>query len=60
MARRLNPALPFLTADMRALPLRSDTSAGVLAFYSMIYEDQDGVRAALAEFAGCFDGAACC
>jgi SAM-dependent methyltransferase len=50
VARRLNPTLPFLAADMRALPVRSDTSAGVLAFYSMIYEAVDGVRAALAEF----------
>jgi hypothetical protein len=35
---------------MRALPIRSGTCAGVLVFYSMIYEAADGVRAALAEF----------
>jgi hypothetical protein len=46
----LNAALPFVTADMRALPIGSGTMAGVLAFYSMIYEAADGVRAALAEF----------
>jgi SAM-dependent methyltransferase len=50
VARRLNASLPFVTADMRALPIRSGTCAGVLAFYSMIYEDAEGVRAALAEF----------
>jgi SAM-dependent methyltransferase len=50
VARRLNPGVPLVTADMRALPVRSDPSAGVVAFYPMIYEDEDGVRAALAEF----------
>ena len=50
VARRLNPSLPLVTADMRALPVRSDSTSGVLAFYSMIYEAADGVRAALAEF----------
>jgi ubiquinone/menaquinone biosynthesis C-methylase UbiE len=50
VARRLNPTLPFVAADMRTLPVRSDSSAGVLAFYSMIYEAADGVRTALAEF----------
>ena len=50
VARRLNPSLPFVTADMRTLPIRSGACAGVLAFDSMICEDVDGVRAALAEF----------
>jgi SAM-dependent methyltransferase len=50
VARRLNPAMPVLTADMRVLPVRSDSCAGVVAFYSMIYEAADGVSAALTEF----------
>ena len=50
VAHRLNPTMPLLTADMRALPMRSDSSAGVVAFYSMIYEAADRVSAALAEF----------
>ena len=50
VARRLNPRLPFVTADMAALPLRSDCAAGIVAFYSMLYEADAGVCAALAEF----------
>jgi len=50
VARRLNPRVPFVTADMAALPLRSDSTSGIVAFYSMIYEAEPGVRAALAEF----------
>jgi SAM-dependent methyltransferase len=50
VAHRLNPTMPLLAADMRALPVRSDSMAGVVAFYSMIYEAADGVSAALAEF----------
>jgi ubiquinone/menaquinone biosynthesis C-methylase UbiE len=50
VAHRLNPTMPLLTADMRALPVRSDSIAGVVAFYSMIYEAADGVSAALVEF----------
>jgi SAM-dependent methyltransferase len=50
VARRLNPAMPFLAADMRALPVRTGTAAGIVAFYSMIYDAADGVQAALIEF----------
>ena len=39
VARRLNdPSLALVAADMRALPFASGTCAGVLAFYSLIYE----------------------
>jgi len=39
VARRLNdPTLAFVAADMHALPFASDACAGVVAFYSLIYE----------------------
>jgi len=39
VARRLNdPSLAFVAADMHALPFASGACAGVLAFYSLIYE----------------------
>jgi SAM-dependent methyltransferase len=50
LAARLNPSLRFLAADARALPVRSGTCAGVVAFYSLIYESAEGTGAALAEF----------
>ena len=50
VARRLNPTMPLLAADMHALPVRSNSVAGIVAFYSMIYEAADGVSTALAEF----------
>jgi SAM-dependent methyltransferase len=37
LAQRLNPALRFVAADMRALPCASGACAGVVAFYSLIY-----------------------
>jgi SAM-dependent methyltransferase len=38
LAQRLNPTLGFVAADMGALPLPSAAYAGVVAFYSLIYE----------------------
>ena len=39
VARRLNdPTLAFVAADMHALPFASSSCAGVVAFYSLIYE----------------------
>jgi SAM-dependent methyltransferase len=49
LARRLNPALPFLAADMCALPVRAGAAAGVVAFYALIYEADP--TAALVELA---------
>lgn len=37
LAQRLNPALRFVAADMRALPCASGACAAVVAFYSLIY-----------------------
>ena len=48
VARRLNdPTLAFVAADMHALPFASGACAGVVAFYSLIYEADPS--AALAE-----------
>jgi SAM-dependent methyltransferase len=49
LAARLNPSMPFVAADARALPVRSGAGAAVLAFYSLIYEGVEGTRAVLAE-----------
>ena len=39
VARRLNdPTLPFVAGDVHALPFAAGAFAGVLAFYSLIYE----------------------
>jgi len=39
VARRLNdPSLAFVAADMHALPFAAGSCAGVVAFYSLIYE----------------------
>ena len=48
-ARRLNPTLPFVAGDMRALPIADRACAGVVAFYSLIYADDAGTAAALTE-----------
>jgi SAM-dependent methyltransferase len=37
LARRLNPTLRFVAADMRALPFATGGCTGVVAFYSLIY-----------------------
>lgn len=38
LARRLNPTVSFVAADMRALPFSAGAYAGVVAFYSLVYE----------------------
>ena len=49
LARRLNPALRFVAADVRALPFAPGACAGVVAFYSLIYTGADATAVALAE-----------
>jgi SAM-dependent methyltransferase len=48
-ARRLNPDLPFVQTSMLALGLRSESLAGVAAFYSIIHIPRENVVLALAE-----------
>jgi ubiquinone/menaquinone biosynthesis C-methylase UbiE len=48
-ARRLNPGVSFVGADMRALPLRDASCTGVVAFYSLIYWDDKGTASILRE-----------
>ncbi len=48
-ARRLNPGVSFVGADMRALPLRDASCAGLVAFYSLIYWDEATTGAILRE-----------
>jgi SAM-dependent methyltransferase len=48
-AKRLNPTLRFVAADVRALPVGDRACAGVVAFYSLIYGDDASTAAALAE-----------
>jgi len=50
LARRLNPPLGFVAADMRALPLRPGVCGAIVAFYSLIYGDDAHVAASLGEF----------
>jgi SAM-dependent methyltransferase len=50
VARRLNPSLAFVAADMRALPLHDGAGAGLVAFYSVIYWDRETTNAILQEF----------
>jgi SAM-dependent methyltransferase len=50
LAARHNPSLRFVAADARALPVRSATCAGIVAFYCLIYEGPEIAAAALAEF----------
>jgi len=49
-ARRLNPSMTFEVADMRRLPVRDGTCAGIVAFYSIIHIPRADVPAVLAEF----------
>jgi SAM-dependent methyltransferase len=49
-ARRLAPALPVALADLRSLPLRSQSCAGVWALASLVHLDDAGVHRALEEF----------
>lgn len=48
-ARALNPGIDFSVGDMRALDLEDASIAGILAFYSLIHLDDDGIAAALKE-----------
>ena len=48
-ARRLNPDLQFVQTSMLALGLRSESLAGVAAFYSIIHIPREKVVEALAE-----------
>jgi SAM-dependent methyltransferase len=50
IARRSNPALAFVAADMQTLPLREGACAGLVAFYSLIYWEPATVAAILREF----------
>lgn len=49
LARRLNPPLWFLVADMRALPLGPGACGGIVAFYSLIYGGDVELATSLAE-----------
>src|SRR3989449_8524592 len=55
LARRLNPTLSFVAADVRALPVADGVCAGIVAFYSLIY---GGGRAPAAVVAGAGAGPA--
>lgn len=48
-AQGRQPDLPFLVADMRALPLVDACAAGVVAFYSLIHLPRPELPAALRE-----------
>jgi ubiquinone/menaquinone biosynthesis C-methylase UbiE len=50
LAARLDPSLRFVAADARALPVRSGSCAGVVAFYALIYQGVEGTAAILTEF----------
>lgn len=49
VARRLNPTIRFVGADVRALPFAGGACAGIVAFYSLIYGGAEQTAAALAE-----------
>ena len=49
LARRLNPMLRFVAADVRALPVADGVCAGIVAFYSLIYGGDEATGAMLAE-----------
>ena len=49
LAARLNPSMRFVAGDARALPVRSGACAGIVAFYSLIYDGAEGTAPALAE-----------
>jgi SAM-dependent methyltransferase len=50
VAARLNPDIPFKTANMLALPEEDDSLAGIVAFYSIICLPRFEIPAALREF----------
>jgi SAM-dependent methyltransferase len=49
-ARSLHPGMQFQEADMTALPVPSETWAGIVAFYSLIHIPRDRVVTTLREF----------
>ncbi|WP_375425814.1 class I SAM-dependent DNA methyltransferase [uncultured Friedmanniella sp.] len=49
VGRRRRPTVPFLRASLAALPLRSGTVGGVLAWYSVIHTSPDALPSLLAE-----------
>jgi SAM-dependent methyltransferase len=50
-ARRNHPDVPFTLGSLDALPDRTGSIAGVLAWYSLIHHEPAALRAALAGFA---------
>ncbi len=50
VAARLNPDIPFVAANMLALPEEDDSLAGIAAFYSIICLARSDIPAALREF----------
>ncbi len=48
-ARRLNPQLEFVQADMLALPFVRDSLGGIAAFYSIIHLEREQLSAAFRE-----------
>lgn len=48
-ARRLNPDVSFLLADMRQLPVEDEVWGGIVAFYSLIHVPRNGVPNLLKE-----------
>jgi SAM-dependent methyltransferase len=50
VAGQLQPDLEFRVADMRHLPARNGSLAGIVAFYSVIHLPREQVPAGLAEF----------
>ena len=49
IARRLNPSMSFVVADVRDLPFPDASVAAITAFYCLIYGTEDDVVAALSE-----------
>ncbi|HKG57478.1 MAG TPA: class I SAM-dependent methyltransferase [Candidatus Limnocylindrales bacterium] len=48
-ARRLNPTMDFVVADIRQLPFPDASIAGIVAFYCLIYGTETDIVGALAE-----------
>ncbi len=48
-ARELNPGIEFVVGDMRALDVEDASVAGILAFYSLIHFEDEGIATALEE-----------
>src|SRR3989449_7146072 len=52
LARRLNPTLSFVAADVRALPVADGVCAGIVAFYSLIYGGDEATAGVLGALRG--------